>query len=89
MNGALVKVIPVNKRKETEGGSGPEHQLIHELAQIRQDRLLVIQIARIVRLCRELRARRYSGQVTLHFGSGLVNSVRQEEIIDWRDREAS
>ena len=89
MNGALAKGIPVSKRRETEGATDPDHQLIQELAQIRQDRRLVIQIARLVSLSRELRARLFSGRVTLHFGSGLVNTVRQEEVIDWRDREAS
>ena len=46
-------------------------------------------IARLVQLSWELRTRGYSGQVSLHFGSGRVNSVRQEEVIDWREREAS
>ena len=46
-------------------------------------------IARLVQLSWELRTRGYSGQVSLHFGSGRVNSVRQEEVIDWSEREAS
>ena len=62
----------------------PEQLLIEELSRVRDDRALVFQIARLVQLSRQLRSRCYTGQVTLHMGNGVVNSVRQEEWVNWR-----
>ena len=65
----------------------PERLLIEELSRIRDDRSLISQIARLVQLSRELRSRRYTGQVTLHLGNGLINLACQMEWVDWRRRK--
>ena len=65
----------------------PEQLLFEELSRVRGDRALVLQLARLVQLSRDLRSRRYTGQVTLHLGNALVNSVRQDQSVDWRTRE--
>jgi hypothetical protein len=62
----------------------PEQQLVEELSRIGDGRPLIFQGARLLRLSRELRSRGYTGQVTLNLSCGIVNSVRQEEWIDWR-----
>ena len=65
----------------------PEQLLGEELSRIRGDRALVTQIVRLIQLSRDLRIRSYTGQVTLHVGNGLVNSVRQEVWLDWRSQQ--
>jgi hypothetical protein len=61
---------------QAEAPVDPEQLLIEELTRVRDDRSLLSQIARLVQLSRELRSRRYTGQVTLHLGNGLFNSAQ-------------
>ena len=82
-NGTGTEARQANRPAETL--IDPEQLLFEELSQIRGDRALVTLIARLVQLSRELRARHYTGQVTLHLSCGLVNSVQREEWLDWRN----
>jgi len=75
-------------RWEVSASENAEEDLARELARIGEDGALLVQIARLIALCREMRQCGYTGQVTLNVGGGLVNSVRRDQWTDWRKRSA-
>ena len=64
----------------------PGMELVEVLKRTQEDRVLLGQILRLAKLSLDLRQRGYTGRVELNLANGLVNSVRQEEWADWRDR---